>query len=69
MSSRFDFSLVYVQKRLSKLMHMYAFKELRCNFNKGIIYIIFPYSLILLGESLDLEDLQLNNLKQKQDVK
>lgn len=50
-------------------MHMYAFKELRCNFNKGIIYIIFPRSLILLGESLDLEDLQLNNLKQKQDVK
>lgn len=38
-------------------------------FSKCVIYIIFPYSLILLGESLDLEDLQLNNLKQKQDVK
>lgn len=29
----------------------------------------FPPSLILLGESLDLEDLQLNSLKQKRDVK
>ena len=25
-------------------------------FSKWIIYIIFPHSLILLGESLDLED-------------
>lgn len=29
----------------------------------------FFSSLILLGESLDLEDLQLNSLKQKRDVK
>lgn len=29
----------------------------------------FPPSLILLGESLDLEDLLLNSLKQKQDAR